>query len=174
MTIIQKIEYFRNFYLVINWSFSISVVWLACKIIGIATWILEVFVIPVYLLSVCFSVFTSESTWIAITESSIAHNYTKFYSLVFLGITKIVIHTWILLAVRWHIDVEQWICRIAYPFVILLIVGKRFTLQSGDLNVNSTVVKLGVSTTLGSPGIMYSWCDMKWILLNYLNCLTWI
>ena len=124
MTIIWKIEYFCKF-LLINWSFSISIVLLAYKIKALPLEFWR-FLWCVYLLFVCFSVFTSESTWIVITESSIAHNYTKFYSL--LGSTKIVIHTWILLAVRWHIDVEQYICRIAYPLVILLIVGKIFTL----------------------------------------------
>lgn len=49
------------------------------------------FVICIYLLAIYFSVFESESTWIVITELSIAHNYTNFCSVIMRGIIKIII-----------------------------------------------------------------------------------
>lgn len=39
---------------------------------------------------------------------------------------------------------EQYICRIAYPLIDLLIVKEKFILQNRDFGVNTEVIKLGV------------------------------
>lgn len=158
INISQKIEHFYCFCLLIGVNFNICSVWLAYRLItkSIRTQILQVFVIAVYLLSMYFSVFVSESFWIGIRELSIV-NKSLFFVIMF-GIIKTVTQIRILKLIG-----KIW-CGALYfqgSFSVGCFANYR-DLQSRDFSVNTKVIKVGVINR-GTTGIIVflMWCNMS-------------